>query len=105
MLRLLLALLIAVTIGMTPVAAGMLKAGKTQTQECKGMVGKACPCDNGQARCDDAACKASCASSALVLPADFSVALGFWHVPMPFDGRGTALSATGGDPPIPRSLS
>jgi hypothetical protein len=64
-LRILLALLLALVLGGAPVLAGQAKPLAAVAHDCKGKVNAACPCDDGPSGCVTEGCMTNCLGPAV----------------------------------------
>lgn len=72
-LRLILAILIALALGLAPALAGVGKPSMAAMPDCAGKAKPACPCDDGPSPCQSVGCKLAC-GSIIGLPPTFGLA-------------------------------
>lgn len=102
-LHFILAIMIALAVGLSPVIAGKPKLGAPAMQDCVGKVKPACPCGDSSAPCATAICKVPCSGMVGLAPTTGQTQA---VKPSPIADTAEAIPPSfrsTNDPPVPRS--
>ena len=101
--RLILAILLALLLGLAPVFAGAQKPSAAAMQGCMGKAKSSCPCDGGSMPCGTASCKIACSGVLGVVATVESALVQRSVVVVAASVSGLRSIRPWYDPPVPRS--